>query len=439
MNYLIVGNSVAAVGAIRAIRKLDMQGNITVISRERYAAYGRPLISYLLGGLITEKGMSYLPEGFYEENRVNLLLSTEVTRVDTQAKRVFFAGGDSMPYDKLLLATGGDPFLPPIEGMADRDRVYTFTTWDDAARLKAVADDIGRAVVIGGGLIGLKAAEGLNLLNKSVTVVELADRVLSSAFDRPAGKIVARKMRANGIDVITEDTVTRIEGDGGRISGVTLKSGDFIPCDTVVVAIGVRPAASFLKESGILVNRGIVVDDSMQTSVPGVFAAGDVAEASDFFGLGKNPMPIWPDAYIQGDIAGSFMAGGEKSYEGGLAMNSIEFFKVSTISMGVTNPRDPDCYDIITYQDIDNYQYRKMVMDKEGHLVGAVLVGAVDRAGIFSGLIRNRIDVRSFREALLDPDFGFLHLAVETRRQLFGQQCGYVWPQPGFAGDGGGH
>ncbi len=293
-------------------------------------------------------------------------------------------------------------------------------------------------MVIGGGLIGLKAAEGLNLLGKSVTVVELADRVLSSAFDRPAGKIVARKMRANGIDVITEDTVVKIEGDGAAITGVTLKSGDFIPCDTVVVAIGVRPAAGFLKGSGVEVNRGIVVDERMQTSDPDIFAAGDVAEARDFFSNDKNPMPIWPDAYIQGDIAGTAMAGGEKGYEGGLAMNSIEFFKVSTISMGVTNPRDPSMYDIMTYQDIENYQYRKMVMDKDGHLAGAVLVGAVDRAGIFSGLIRNRVDVTPYRDQLLNPEFGFIHLSPQMRRQLFGQQ-NYTWPQPSFGGHGGGH
>ena len=161
------------------------------------------------------------------------------------------AAGETISYDKLLIATGGDPFVPPIDGMDGKTRVYTFTTWDDAARLKAVAADIDRAVVIGGGLIGLKAAEGLNLLDKRVTVLELADRVLSSAFDRPAGKIVARKMRANGIDVITEETAARIEGDGRTITGVTLRSGETIPCDTVVVAIGVRPAASFLKGSGV--------------------------------------------------------------------------------------------------------------------------------------------------------------------------------------------
>ncbi len=438
MNYVIVGNSVAAVGAIRAIRAQDQQGTITVVSRERHTAYGRPLISYLLGGVITEKGMPYLPENFYDQQRVNLLLATEVASVDTVAKRVLFTTGESLPYDKLLLATGGDPFLPPIEGMADRDRVYTFTTWDDAAKLKAVSADIQRAVVIGGGLIGLKAAEGLNLLNKSVTVIELADRVLSSAFDRPAGKIVARKMRANGIDVITEDTVVRIEGEGATITGVTLKSGDFIPCDTVVVAIGVRPAAGFLKGSGVEVNRGIVVDDRMQSSVPDIFAAGDVAEARDFFSDQKNPMPIWPDAYIQGDIAGTAMAGAEKGYEGGLAMNSIEFFKVSTISMGVTNPRDPVEYDILTFLDSDNYQYRKIVLDKAGHLVGAVLVGNVDRAGIFAGLIRNRVEVTPFREQLLTPEFGFIHLPPAIRKERFGQR-GYSWPQPCFDGNGGGH
>lgn len=418
MNYVIVGNSVAAVGAIRAIRAKDLEGNITVISRERHPAYGRPLISYLLGGLITEKGMPYLPEDFYENNRVNLLLGNEVVGVDTSAKSVALAGGDSIPYDRLLIATGGDPFVPPIAGLAGRDRVFTFTTWDDAARMKGIAPDIDRAVVIGGGLIGLKAAEGLHLLGKKVTIVELADRILSAAFDRIAGKIVAKKMKANGIDVITEDTVVSVDGDGPRISGVTLKSGEFLRCDTVVVAIGVRPAAAFLKGSGIEVKRGVVVDERMQTSIADVYAAGDVAEARDFFSSESNPLPIWPDAYIQGDIAGAAMAGVKKPYGGGLAMNSIELFKVPTISMGITNPSADDNVSVTTYMDLESYQYRKIVL-KGNLLVGAVLVGNVERAGIFAGLIRDRVDVTPFTEHLLAPDFGFIHLPREIRNALF--------------------
>lgn len=421
MNYVIIGNSVAAVGAIRGIRTMDQQGNITVISRESHTAYGRPLISYLLGGLVTEKRMAYLPEDFYEKQRVNLLLNAEVVAVDTAKKLVTLAAGDTVKFDRLLVATGGDPFVPPIEGMAGKEKVFTFTTWDDAAKLKGIAHDIERAVVIGGGLIGLKAAEGLHLIGKQVTIVELADRILSAAFDRPAGRIVAKKMKANGIDVLTEETVVRIEGDGAGISGVTLKSGDFLPCDTVIVAIGVRPACGFLKGSKVEVNRGVVVNDRMETKVPGIYAAGDVAEARDFFSGQKNPMPIWPDAYIQGDIAGVAMAGGEKGYPGGLAMNSIELFKVPTISMGITNPLEPKEYDILTYLDQENYQYRKIVL--QGNLLmGAVLVGNVDRAGIFAGLLRERIDVTPFRESLLAPDFGFIHLTRDIRNALFAPQ-----------------
>jgi NAD(P)H-nitrite reductase large subunit len=418
MNYVIIGNSVAAVGAIRAIRALDQQGNITVLSRENHTAYGRPLISYLLGGLITEKRMAYLPDDFYAANRINLLLNTEVVGVDAQAKKVKLQDGDSIPFDRLLVATGGDPFVPPIEGLADREKIFTFTTWDDAAKLKGIAADIEHAVVIGGGLIGLKAAEGLHLLGKKVTIVELADRILSAAFDRQAGRIIAKKMKANGIEVITEDTVVGIAGDGATISGVALKSGDFIPCDTVIVAIGVRPAATFLKGSSVEVNRGVVVNDRMETSVSGIFAAGDVAEAKDFFSGQKNPMPIWPDAYIQGDIAGTAMAGGTKEYGGGLAMNSIEFFKVSTISMGITNPPVGSGYEVLTFQDQENYCYRKIVT--QGNcLVGAVLVGAVDRAGIFAGLIRGQVDITPFKGTLLTQDFGFAQLSREIRDSLF--------------------
>ncbi|ACM21620.1 NADPH-dependent glutamate synthase, NADPH oxidoreductase subunit [Geotalea daltonii FRC-32] len=421
MNYVIIGNSVAAVGAIRGIRNHDANGTITVLSRENRIAYGRPLISYLLGGTITDKKMAYLPEDFYEKNQANIRLGAEVVAVDSGKKQVKLAGGETIPFDKLLIATGGDPFVPPIDGLQGKEKIFTFTTWDDAAKLKALSYDIRRVVVIGGGLIGLKAAEGLYQLDKKVTIVELADRILSAAFDRTAGRIVAKKMKANGIDVITEDTVVKIEGEGRDITGVTLKSGDFIPCDTVIVAIGVRPAASFLKGSGIEVNRGVIVDDRMETSVKGIFAAGDVAEASDFFSKSKNPMPIWPDAYIQGDVAGAAMTGSEKGYVGGLAMNSIELFKVPTISMGITNPQDEKEFEILTYLDQENYQYRKIVL-KDNILVGAVLVGAVDRAGIFAGLVREKIDVAPFKDKLLAVDFGFAHLTREIRSTLFAPQ-----------------
>jgi len=421
MNYVIIGNSVAAVGAIRGIRKVDSEGHITVLSRENHTAYGRPLISYLLGGTVHEKRMPYLPADFYEKNKVNLLLGAEVVGVESAASRVKLSSGETIPYDKLLIATGGDPFVPPIEGMNGKEKVFTFTTWDDAAKLKGLANDINRVVVIGGGLIGLKAAEGLYQIDKQVTIVELADRILSAAFDRTAGRIVAKKMKANGIEVITEDTVVRIDGEGSEITGVTLKSGDFIPCDTVIVAIGVRPAAGFLKGSGVEVNRGVVVADNMETSVPGIFSAGDVAEARDFFSGNKNPMPIWPDAYIQGDVAGISMAGGEKDYQGGLAMNSIELFKVPTISMGITNPEAGDRYEVHTYQDLENYQYRKIVLEN-GLLVGVVMVSNVDRAGIFAGLIRDKVAVAPFKEHLMAPDFGFVHLPKEIRSSLFAPQ-----------------
>ena len=173
MNYVIIGNSVAAVGAIRSIRSIDPQGNIIVISRERHIAYGRPLISYLLGGLVTEKRMAYLPEDFYEKNQVNLILNSEVVGLNAEKKQVKLAGGDSVPYDRLLIATGGDPFVPPIEGLAGKDNVFTFTTWDDANKLKGISHDINRVVVIGGGLIGLKAAEGLHLLKSDRSHVVL--------------------------------------------------------------------------------------------------------------------------------------------------------------------------------------------------------------------------------------------------------------------------
>lgn len=415
----IIGNSVAGIGAIEAIRKVDKQRPITVISKEPYVAYGRPVISdFLKGKAKEEKLLSYRRKDFYKENNVNLVLNEEIVDIDVKKKKVISASGNEYKYSKLLIATGGVPFIPPFKGK-DLKNVFTFTTLDDAKKLLSISKDIKKAVVIGGGLIGLKSAEGLHAQGVKVSIVELMDRILSLAFDKVSGSIVENRMSDVGIDVYTEASTEEILDDGqGNVRGIRLKGGREIEGDIVVIAIGVVPNASFAKKAGIEMNRGILVDDHMETNIKGIYAAGDVAEAKQFLYEQKMLLPIWPDAYKQGRVAGYNMIGIERVYDGGLAMNSIELFGVSTISAGAHTPQNPEGYEFLIDVDEKRYRYRKITL-KDNKVVGFIFVGDIDRAGIFVGLIKDKVDVSSFKDKLLKKDFGFIDLPYELRQERF--------------------
>jgi len=415
LKYLIIGNSAAAVGAVEAIRRNDKGNSITMISDEPHHVYSRPLISYLLAGHTKEDKMYYRDESFYKENNVETVFNKRVTGVDTKKKQVILEDKKKIDYDKLLIATGGTPFVPPIKGK-DRKNVYTFTKWSDATEILKVSKNVKKAVVIGAGMIGLKAIEGLNAIGIDVTVVELAPEVLSRALDKDASRIVQRKMEAAGVEVITNNEVVEISGKGNIASGVVLRDKKKIKCDLVIVAIGVIPNTGFIKESGIKINRGIVVDEKMGTNIKGVYAAGDVVEALNMLTNEKMPIPIWPLAYRQGSIAGDNMSGGSQVYKGGFPMNSIEFLGAPTISLGIIDPRG-EGYESLIKNDAKNGNYKRIIIKNE-RLVGAILVGAdVDRAGILTGLIKEQKPVTAFKDKLLDRNFGFVHMSREHRRE----------------------
>ncbi len=209
MNYVIIGNGVAAIGAIEAIRQIDAQNPITIISSEPYKVYGRPLISSLLSGKIRENDIFYRSDDFYEKNGVTALLGKTVSRIRDGQKQVELETGEVIAFERLLIATGGIPFIPPIEGRQGPD-VYVFTTLDDARKLDSIVGEAKKVAVIGGGLIGLKAAESLHDRGLAITVIELADRILSSAFDREAGEIIAGQLAEIGIELILNNSVKKI-------------------------------------------------------------------------------------------------------------------------------------------------------------------------------------------------------------------------------------
>jgi NAD(P)H-nitrite reductase large subunit len=356
---------------------------------------------------------------FYERNQVRLILGRAATGIRPEERVVEVEGGDVITFQQLLIATGGTPILPTIPGLSGGE-VYCFNTLDDAKVLRKAASRLRQVVVIGGGLIGLKAAESLHDLGIQVTIVELADRVLSIAFDHIAGRIISNRLEELGIQIMTNTTAEEVlRQRDEEISGVRLTDGTIIPCQAVVVAIGVSPEKALAEGTEIQVERGILVDEFMETNVAGIYAAGDVAEAKDWHFAEWRVVPIWPNAYRQGMVAGRNMAGQRISFSGSIPMNSIAFYGIPTISVGVTNPPGEEEYEILVNLKEEEKRYRKLVL-KEGVLVGAVLVGSVERAGVLTGLIREKRSVDTFKEVLLNENLSYLDLPRELRKERLG-------------------
>jgi NAD(P)H-nitrite reductase large subunit len=414
--YLIIGNSAGAVGAAEAIRGVDKAGTITIISDEPYPAYSRPLISDYLADELSLDKMLFRPPDFYETNNIRALLGEKAVRLNFDRHFVELADGRILTWEKLLLATGGSPIVPRMEGVS-RQGVFTFTTLDDAKAIDKFLNQYPaikvRAVVVGGGLIGISVTEALVKRGVEVTIVEMKERILNTILDKEASALEENAMRRAGVNIITGHTVSKIGGYlPVRVAGVNLDDNRSIPCEMVVIAIGVQPRIELVADSGIDVNHGIVVDRNMATSRPDVYACGDVAEAYDFI-YGENRLnAIWPNAYMGGRIAGLNMAGIPVEYQGGAAVNSIKYFGVSIVSAGMVFPPD-DSYEIVGRKQDD---VCKKVILKDGLIVGLVFTGDIERSGIVYNLMKDRVNVDSFKEALVADDFGFVSLPEEIWR-----------------------
>ncbi len=420
IRYVMVGNSAAAIGAVEAIRQCDTTQPITIISDEPHHTYSRPLISYWLGGLVDAGRMAYRPADFYTRYKVQSMLGVQVTGIHTSEHTLSLHGGGQVEYDRLLIASGGKPFVPPTPG-ADLEGTFTLTRWDDAQRIDRYIRERGAksVVVVGGGLIGLKTVEALLARGLRVTLIELADRILSLVFDRTASRLAETILRREHVDVRTGSTVQEIVGRGGRVDHALLRDGERLDCDMVIWAIGVRPNTTLIpQDSEIKINRGICVDLSMRTTAADVWAAGDCVEAFDMLLETCRPIAIWPNAYKQGQVAGYNMAGTTKAYEGGVAMNAMSICDVPTISVGITDPPANDgAFQVLEEYQRENGKYKKLVL-KGNRLVGGVFFGEVDRAGIYTGLILDRVDVTPFKNHLLSGNFGLISLPKDYRKHL---------------------
>lgn len=404
MKYVIIGASAAGLATAESIRKYDREGDVTVLTEEAYLPYSRPSISYYLKGKVKESDMPLRNSNYYKQKNINVVTDSKVTAVDTD-KKLVKVGRKAYPYDKLCFATGSVPFVPPMDNVKGKDNALTFLDLKAAKEIKAMANSDTRAVVIGAGLIGLKAAEGLVKICKSVDVVELAPKVLPSILDDTAAKQVKKHLENNGIKIHLGNTVEKAVSKGKQITSVVLKDGKKLPCDLLVVAVGVRPKTDLAESTGLQVNRGIITDtQTMETSVKDIYAAGDCCVSVDMLDGSKRIIALWPNAVQQGRVAGAQMAGADETVGGTYSVNAIDFFGLRICTCGVINPQG-DGYTQQVKKDGDAY---KRLVIKDGMLMGYVLINCSQNAGIYTNLISNRVPLDILQGNITDDPSIFM-------------------------------
>ena len=382
MKYVIIGASAAGLAAAEQIRKTDPAGAITLLTRETDLPYSRPSISYYLKGLVRRGQMRLRTPAYYKEQKIEIVTDVEVTAID-RAKKTVKYGRKVYSYDKLCLCTGSVPFVPPMQNVSGKRNVCGFLTAADAQAVHDLASANTRAVVIGAGLIGMKAAEGLSKICKSVDVVELSGRVLPSILDEKSAKLVRRHLEHHGLRFHLGQTVTRAKCSGKTVQRVVLQNGKDLPCDLLVVAV----------------ERGIITDPAtMQTSDPDIYAAGDCAVSVDMLDGSKKILALWPNAVAQGRAAGSQMAVGDLTVGGTYAVNAIDFYGLRICTCGLINAKGDGYTDRVAAAD-DSY---KRLVFRDGKLVGYVLINASENAGIYTSLISGGVPLEGLQGDLMD-------------------------------------
>ncbi|MBO4692988.1 MAG: NAD(P)/FAD-dependent oxidoreductase [Clostridia bacterium] len=405
-SYVIIGNGTAAVGCIEGIRCVDKGGEITVISKEKHPVYSRPLISYYLEGKTDCERMKYRGDSFYKDNKCKVLYGAVADMIDKDDKSVRLNSGNKLSYDALCVAAGSEPFVPPFEGLNTVDSKFSFMTLDDALSLEDTLKSESRVLIVGAGLIGLKCAEGIHSRVKSITVCDLADRVLSSILDADCAYAVQKHLEKNGIKFMLSDTAV-----GFNKNMAYMKSGKNVEFDILVLAVGVRANTSLVKNAGGSVKRGIIVNERMETDIKDVFAAGDCAEGFDLSIGANRVLAILPNAYTGGYTAGVNMAGGKEVFNNAIPMNSIGFFGYHIMTAG--------SYDGEMIEEKDSASVKRFFI-KDNNLIGFILLGGTDRAGIYTSLIREKTPLDTIDFELTKKAASNLIFNKEIRRKKFG-------------------
>ncbi|MCX5692792.1 MAG: FAD-dependent oxidoreductase [Candidatus Omnitrophica bacterium] len=416
MQYVIIGSSAAGINAIEAIRTKDKTSKIIIISDEKNPLYSRCLISYLLAGTIDGKKIWYKPDSFFKDNKVEALLGIKAEKINIKKKEIAIGNKEKIKFDKLLIATGASPKLEDIPGI-DKKGVFPLRTIEHTTEIQSMLDKVKSVAVLGGGLIGLRAAYALKNRGKNVSVFVKSGSILSQIIDKDAAGIMQKRIEERGIKIFTGVAAKEITG-AKSVDGVALDNGSKHDCELVIIGKGVSPNVEIAKDAGIKTSWGILANERLRTGVEDIFTAGDVSETNDIALEESSINAIWPAACEQGRIAGLNMTGENETYEGSLAMNSIEFFGLPVISVGITKPKS-DRYKEIVKKDAGKNIYKKIVL-KDGIIVGVIFVNSIENIGIIGTLIKNKADVTSIKDIMLEDYFDYGKIAPLIKKSKRG-------------------
>ncbi len=404
MKHVIIGNGIAGVSAAEAIRELDAAAAITIIGDETFLPYGRPMISYLLEGSQPHHKLPIRSAEFYKELQIEPLLGRRATSLDMDNRRVVLADGRKVPYDRLLIAAGADPRPVKAAGQ-ELQNIFYMRTQAHAAAQVAALPGAKKAVVLGGGLVGFKAAYGLLKRGLQVTMLITSGYPLSLQVDPIAGRMIMDEMMRHGLTVEVGVSVTAFTGNSA-VEGVETDDGRNLPCDLVIIGKGVLPSRGFIPHDRIKMDLGVIVDDFLQTSADAIYAAGDVAELYDLARDCRWVNALWPEAANQGRVAGYNMAGRKVAYPGSLSRNVMRVFTLDVLTVGDANPGDTTGLEIVQSGGPDQGFYRRLII-RQGRLVGAVLINDIEQGGVLRALIENRRPLRFPAPRLLHRGFNF--------------------------------
>lgn len=364
MKYLIIGNGIAGTTAALNIRKLDASGEIVVITEEDIPFYSRIRLPEYLSGSIDEKKLLLHDDAWYERNGIALITNRRVALIEPVDRRVVLEGEARIPYDKLLIATGGRPYIPALRG-ADKKGVFTLRTIADARKIRAYAENAVNVIILGGGVLGLEIGNALRKTAKSVTLVEFFPRLLPNQMDETGSGILQAKLESLGLHFILSARADEVLG-AVSMEGLKLNSGVTVCGQIMVVSAGIIPDTSLLVNAGITLGKGVPVNDRMETELPDIYAAGDAAEhRNKIYG-------IWPAAEKQGEVAGINMAGGNTSYNGTIPSHSITVAGIEVVAYGEI---DVDCtLPSLVYKDREKGIYKKIVL-RDDCVAGCILCG----------------------------------------------------------------
>lgn len=392
--FVIIGNSAAGVAAAEEVRKIDNTSEIVIVSDEQGPAYSRCLLTYYIMGKIKKSQLTFRDTAFYEKNKIHLISGTKVVSINRQDKKVILENKDEIPFDKLLIATGASPKIPPVLKQKGAAEAYTLRVIEDAEKIAEKLKNVDSAAVMGAGLIGMKIAHMLKQKGKKVYIIARSNQILSQMLDADSAAFLAGFISKDAT-ILTGRDATDVICDTDGIRGLALSDGRNIDCGMVAVAKGVASNTGLAREAGLAVERGVSVDETMRTSDENIYAAGDAAESTDLLTGKKEIKALWTTAVEQGKIAGRNMAGLHTVYNGAVTMNSMECFGIPCISAGSVHGEFPEVYD---YR-LDNKAVLRRIFIKDNRIYGFATIGDIRFAGMLNHLLCEKKDVSQIKSS----------------------------------------